>query len=249
MYDDAVRERALVLHAQGATVSEVARVLGISRGALRDWRRRPEALVPNGCARCHGACPRHGASYSALLGFYLGDGCVSVFRRTRVTLRVACDATYPRIVDDVSALISDMAPRGDVFHVRAPGVVVVTAMWRHWLCLFPQHGPGRKHDRMIELEPWQSEIVDTFPADFLRGLFHSDGARVKNWATRIVNGERKRYAYPRWQFSNRSEDILGLCGDALTRADVQWRRSSRQHISVSRRDAVARLDELIGLKA
>jgi hypothetical protein len=26
---------------------------------------------------------------------------------------------------------------------------------------FPQHGPGRKHERPIVLEPWQLEIVDT----------------------------------------------------------------------------------------
>lgn len=34
--------------------------------------------------------------------------------------------------------------------------------------------------------PWQWEIVERHPAAFLRGLFHSDGARVKNWATRLV---------------------------------------------------------------
>lgn len=119
-------------------------------------------------------------------------------------------------------------------------------MWKHWVCLFPQHGPGRKHQRSISLEPWQLEIVDAFPADFLRGLFHSDGARVRNWATRMVNGEKKRYDYPRWQFSNRSEDIHALCTRALDLLEIPWRRSSAMHLSVSRRDAVARLDELIG---
>ncbi len=120
--------------------------------------------------------------------------------------------------------------------------------WKHWPGLFPQHGPGRKHERLMALEHWQLEIVSTSPAHFLRGLFHSDGARVSNWATRDVAGEKRRYDYPRWQFTNRSWDILGLCGSALDLAGVAWRRSGPWTISVSRREAVARLDRLIGPK-
>ena len=28
-----------------------------------------------------------------------------------------------------------------------------------------QRGPGQKHDRKIELEPWQREVVDRFPRE------------------------------------------------------------------------------------
>ena len=90
--------------------------------------------------------------------------------------------------------------------------------------------------------------MEAFPGDFLRGLFHSDGARVRNWATRTVAGQQKRYDYPRWQFVNASEDILGLCTWALDLVGVRWRRSAPRVVSVSRREAVARLDELIGPK-
>ncbi len=92
------------------------------------------------------------------------------------------------------------------------------------------------------LEEWQAEVVRAFPADFLRGLFHSDGCRVDNWATRVVGGKKKRYDYPKWQFVNASEDILGLCTWALDLAEVPWRRSGARVVSVSRRDAVARLE-------
>ncbi|WP_325601701.1 hypothetical protein [Nocardioides sp.] len=120
---------------------------------------------------------------------------------------------------------------------------------KHWPSLFPQHGAGRKHERPIVLEDWQRDIVTAFPADFLRGLFHSDGARVNNWATRVVAGERKRYDYPRWQFSNRSGDIRDLCCWALDLVEVSWRASGPWTISVFRREAVAILDELIGPKS
>lgn len=132
--------------------------------------------------------------------------------------------------------------------VTAPGTVVVQSYWRHWPCLFPQHGPGRKHERELGMAAWQWSIVTEFPGDFLRGLFHSDGCRVSNWATRMVAGEKKRYDYPRWQFVNASEEILGWCGDALDLVDIAWRRSGLRAISVSRRADVRRLDDLIGLK-
>lgn len=112
----------------------------------------------------------------------------------------------------------------------------------------PQHGPGRKHDRPIVLEPWQRVVVEQHPGDVLRGLFHSDGARVRNWATR-VGDEVRRHDYPRWQFSNRSADIRDLCCWALDLAGVAWRHSQEWTISVSRRADVARLDALVGLKA
>lgn len=71
---------------------------------------------------------------------------------------------------------------------------------------------------------------------------------MNNWATRVVRGEKKRYDYPRWQFVNASEDILGLCTWALDLLEVTWRRSGQRVVSVSRREAVRRLDELVGPK-
>ncbi len=61
-------------------------------------------------------------------------------------------------------------------------------------------------------------------------------------------GVPKRYDYPRWQFTNVSADIRDLCCWALDLAEVPWRQSNTQTISVSRRRAVARLDSLIGPK-
>ena len=99
------------------------------------------------------------------------------------------------------------------------------------------------------LDDWQRRIVEDHPGPFLRGLFHSDGCRVKNWTRRQVAGEWKRYDYPRWQFTNVSTDIRELCCWALDLVEIPWRQSNHQTISVSTRAGVARLDELIGLKA
>jgi len=127
-------------------------------------------------------------------------------------------------------------------------VVVVQNCWNHWPCVLPQHGPGRKHERDLVLERWQREIVEAHPAGFLRGLFHSDGCRSQNWATRTVAGVTKRYDYPRWQFVNHSADIRAWCTEALDLLEIPWRQSSWKAISVSTRAGVAQLDSLIGLK-
>lgn len=243
------RQQALAFLAGGASLSWVSRKLGVSRSAIRDWRDNGAArptLLAHRCPLCNDV-PLDEKAYAALLGFYLGDGVVSPMARYH-SFRVSCDRTYPGIIDDVECLVRLVHPGSRVFRVRAPGVIVVHSNWQHWPCLFPQHAPGRKHDRPILLEPWQQAITEAHPADLLRGLFHSDGARVRNWASRQVGGERKRYDYPRWQFSNRSEDIHLICQIALDRLGILWRRSSINTTSVSRREAVAALDEAIGLK-
>ena len=56
------------------------------------------------------------------------------------------------------------------------------------------------------------------------------------------------YAYPRYQFSNRSDDIRTLFTDTCDLVGVQWRPWGRCHISVARRESVAQLDSFIGPK-
>lgn len=251
MYGRATRQRALALLATGLSLSEVSRRTGVSPASLRSWRDQ-QALQgdepdPRGnCPRCDGAdlaIP----SYPALLGYYLGDGCVSRHPRY-YSLRISCDEAWPGIVADVSGLIGEQRLGQRVHLVRAEGTIVVQGNWQHWPCLFPQHGPGRKHERPIVLEDWQRQVVEAHPGPFLRGLFHSDGCRVRNWTRRPVAGELKRYDYPRWQFTNHSADIRELCCWALDLAGVAWRQANWKSLSVARREAVARLDELIGPK-
>ena len=245
MHTRATIDKALALIAAGQSLNTIAQSLHVSRSTLRVWRDQgpPD---PRPCPLPLRRSRR--ANYSALLGFYLGDGCLSPSRRT-FALRISCDAKLPGVIEDVCRLVAQVHPERPVFHVHAPGVIVVQSHWNHWPCLFPQHGPGRKHERSLTMQPWQRAIVEEHPAAFLRGLFHSDGARVNNWTTRMVDGERRRYDYPRWQFRNASEDILCWCGEALDQVGVDWRRSGPRTLSVSRREAVARLDQLIGLKS
>lgn len=113
----------------------------------------------------------------------------------------------------------------------------------------PQHGSGKKHNRPIVLEPWQREVVTAHPGRLLRGLFHSDGWRGHNVAVhRAPDGFVTRYRYTRYEFTNKSADIRGICTDALDLLGIPWRANGPWRISVNRRAAVAALDEHVGPK-
>ncbi|MBV8952671.1 MAG: hypothetical protein JO153_00400 [Solirubrobacterales bacterium] len=120
----------------------------------------------------------------------------------------------------------------------------IESTWNQWPCYIPQHGPGLKHNRKIDLVGWQKQIVDAEPGPFLRGLIHSDGWRGVN----RVHVKGRDYEYARYQFSNRSDDIRRLFTDACDRLGVLWRQWTRYHISVARRDSVALLDLFVGPK-
>lgn len=247
MYSSQTRAAARELLASGLGVSAASRTLGVSRSTVRQWRDHPDlgsASRKGGCPPCDGARVDRSA-YALLLGFYLGDGCISVAPRCQI-LRVSCDAKFPGIIADVDDSIRMLRPEAVVHHTSAPGVTVVSSAWRHWTCLFPQHGSGPKHRRRLDLADWQAEIVTEHPAPFLQGLFHSDGCRTVNTVHAACTG--KEYSYARWTFSNRSADIHAMCQRALDLAGVEW-RSTGWHTDVSQRASVARLDSLVGLKA
>ncbi|WP_350276846.1 transcriptional regulator [Kribbella sp. HUAS MG21] len=249
MYDERMRTIALAAMGAGESLNSVSKRLGISRAALREWRDRGERpLRPSECPRC-GTGTLDAPSYAQLLGLYLGDGCLSRHRRDVYALRIACDDVYPRLIDEAEGVVRAVHPGRPVHRVRAVGCTSVVSYWKHWPCLFPQHGAGPKHRRTIALADWQREIVAAHPELFLRGLFNSDGCRVANWATRTVAGQPKRYEYPRYMFSNESADIMRLCQWALDLLDIPWRMPRPNALSVARRDAVTTLDTFIGPKS
>ena len=233
--------RVLELAGIGLGASAIARRTGIPRATVRDWiaGRIPVSARPPG----RPVVPA--AAYSHLLGLYLGDGHVVRLRRTYM-LRIFFDARYPGLIGEavrtVRAIAADQ--RVSVFRKAPTNCVVVRSYWNAWPAVLPQHGPGRKHTRPIELERWQREITHAHPRELVRGLLNSDGSRHLN---RIRHGA-KVYAYPRYEFSNRSRDIQAILCEHLDLLGIPWRRSGAFNISVARREGVAALDEFVGPK-
>jgi hypothetical protein len=166
--------------------------------------------------------PPDAYGYSWLLGFYLGDGCVSCAGRT-YQLRVVLDARYPEVIEDCTTAVAMVVPHARI-HVRPRRVdagVIIEAASPRWPLMLPQHGPGRKHNRPIVLAPWQRGIVDAHPHPF---------------------------EYPRYLFSNRSADIRGLFCEYCERLGIRTTQSNARNISVAHRASVAKLDAFVGPK-
>ncbi|WP_406167674.1 transcriptional regulator [Streptomyces sp. NBC_00996] len=252
MYDMGTRKRALALVAQGRSLNAVSKETGVSRAAIRSWLTRvePRGHSARPCPRCQDipTPPANQAAYAYLLGLYLGDGCINAHRRGVYFIRIVLDNAWPGIIGACEAALRSVRPDNSVCRVRKQGCVAVTGSSKHWPCLIPQHGPGLKHNRKIALEPWQQAVVDTHPWDFIRGLIHSDGCRVTNWTEKVINGERKRYEYPRYFFTNLSADIRQLYTDTLDKVGVDWKQPNSRNISVARRASVALMDTHVGPK-
>ncbi|MER6161566.1 helix-turn-helix domain-containing protein [Streptomyces sp. NPDC001868] len=254
-----VRQKALTLLRGGARNAEVARKLNVPLGTVGYWKHRDLAQRGECPGRHSPPCPRCDGreldepAYSYLLGLYLGDGHISHYSQHRVpNLMVTCADSWPGLIDDCEQAMRAVFPGNAVCRVRKIGCHNVKVYSKHLHCLFPQHGPGRKHERRIALEPWQQEIVDARPWKFLRGLIHSDGCRITNWTTRLVGGERKRYEYPRYFFTNKSDDIRQLYTDTLDKLGIDWTHCTRAgnpyNISVAKKASVALLDTHVGPK-
>lgn len=73
---------------------------------------------------------------------------------------------------------------------------------------------------------------------------HSDGCRFTN---RVRHGTRI-YSYPRYHFTNVSDDIRTNFCAACDELGVEWRVMNWKTISIARRDSVERLDRFVGPK-
>ncbi len=251
--------KALRLAEEGLNNCEISRHTGVSRPTVRGWRagRLPHSfqskpmlygrpLEPGLC------CPQCGSgshrfdrlstAYVYLLGLYLGDGCISEHPRKVFRLRITLDVKYPGIVEECMTAMQAVVPWNKVHRQRLPkNCVEVHAYSKSWPCLFPQHGPGKKHERKIVLTDWQQSLIDQSPEFLVRGLVQSDGCRFVNTGS---NGWR----CPRYVFTNLSDDIKRIFCNACDQLGLRWTVAPPKSVYVSRKADVARLDEFVGPK-
>lgn len=244
MHPRATVKAALRSARDGASIAEIASVLDVPRRTVSGWLAGlpPRAYDRDACPECGAAHDLTALSgkYAYLLGLYLGDGCISHHHRRVFKLRIFLDERYPGIVAD--AIQASRVVRGG--HAAAvakpPNCVEVYSFWRGWPCLFPQHGPGKKHERTIALEPWQAALVARWPEQLLRGLIQSDGCRFINTG--------RNWTCPRYSFTNYSADIHAIFRDTCAQIGLHWTASGEHTTYVSRRADVAHLDTFIGPK-
>jgi hypothetical protein len=142
-----VVDSALAASDAGMRDADNAALHGVAIKTIRRWRReyqrrgRPRGqghtTVP--CPRCEGR-ELNGKAYAELLGWYLGDGHISRGRRAVFNLHIFNDQQYTACNARLIVLMGLVKPGGRPHTRVRPGCVVTTVSWKHWPCLFPQHG-------------------------------------------------------------------------------------------------------------
>lgn len=238
----------------GLNAADIAYIAAVPRSTVRDWLwpryvpRRPTPVEM--CPRCghplhdFGGLPE--SEYAYLLGFYLGDGAISAGRKDVYALRIVSDQRYVAVLAECALAMAVVMPKNRVGFIQREGCVEIKSLSKSWPCLFPQHGPGRKHERRIALADWQEEIVRHRPQQFVRGLLHSDGCRITNFA---ISKRYGRYEYPRYFFNNDSDDIRELLCAALRQLGIAYTTPKPLVVSIARADSVRLLDGFVGPKA
>lgn len=192
-------------------------------------------------------------SYSYILGFYLGDGCLANAKGRSYTIMLANQADFYVMNKELMNSLQIIFPSKKVAFYKRPASnccdIKLTAI--NLGELFP-HGKGTKHTRKIELTDWQWEIVFAYPQKFIKGLIQSDGCRFsprfKECPTYII-----------YQFSNCSEDIHKILQNVSDRIGLSYTfRSAKRRIkdnhaqsymtSFNKKKDVETLDSFIGPK-
>lgn len=267
MYSREVVDKSLKLRSLGWTQQNIAFACGVSQKAVSHWlngtRRTPTTEARRADRTTY--CPRRSSgiineeAYAYLLGAYLGDGHITEnkHRPGLYTLWICYDNKYSQLIAYCEAAVETIFPV-KAFRAKRPGCTAIKACSKHWTCVFPQHGSGKKHERPITLEPWQQDIVDKHPEALIRGLIHSAGCRAINRIPKKrPGGETEYYEYPRYHFTNTSTDIIDILTHALDRLNIDWKvhvhkREPRHRdayiVSISRKKAVATMERIVGPK-
>ena len=249
-YDIVSYNAVMALLDKGLSDYRIAAETDVKRSTVRNWRlatHPPQTIERESLAAAWSV--EDGASYSYLLGAYLGDGTACV--QKGMWLQIVNDRRYPGISKEILAAMTQTFPG------RSPRV---HRSWRaesDTLCIshpavlraFPQHGAGREHLRRIVLAAWQLELTHAHAGSLLRGLIHSDGCRVVNrFRTKLPRGRVAEYAYVRYFFSNHSDDIRQIFIDHCRLLGIRVTQSNHRNLTVSHRDSVAILERIVGPK-
>ncbi|HEY3193011.1 MAG TPA: hypothetical protein VGJ61_09520, partial [Solirubrobacterales bacterium] len=150
------------------------------------------------------------------------------------------------IIGETKRAMEAVLPRNRANVAKHPrhNLVLISCSSKALPILFPQHGPGRKHSRQIQLASWQSTIAFVHAEELIRGLIHSDGCRFV--ARQPRNG--KVYRYSRYCFSNKSRDIMRIFCEHLDLLAVNWTLTDPEQAQVARRESVELLDRVVGPK-
>jgi hypothetical protein len=255
--DDQI-EKVWALHEEDFTRGEIATQLSLPWKTVDYWVKKHSGRVVklvdtrNLKFRAFGRTgsipvpPTSHAQYAYLLGSYLGNGYLNQQGPYTWKLRICNNVKYEGIKNRVfeSMLLMGLKPnittRDNMYTVYCHGKRL-----EQW---FP-HGVGAKNTYQITLTTWQRSIVQEHAAEFLCGLYHTDGSRYLHSQTYVM-----------YNFTNKSRDIIDMFCSTCDILKVGYRLNTKKFVDsngnvtngwavvVSRRGNVSILESILGPK-
>lgn len=178
-------------------------------------------------------------SYSYILGVYLGDGHINKMLRT-YRLRFFLDSRQDLVIEECVKHLKILFPSNSVNVISTKyNYVIITLYSNNIPYIFPQHGKGEKYKRKIKLNDKQKKIIKY--NQLMKGLFHSDGSYF------IALSK-----YPRYQFTNKSKDLIDLFGKCLIKNNItpkiRKRKNGIYDIQIQNKKDVSIMYKLVGEK-
>ena len=147
-------DNVILLNENKHTIRGISKITGISRGTVSKWlKQKPKYLndifdnIVNNLKD----------EYSYLLGIYLGDGYINKTEKT-YRLRISLDKKYTNINENVIKILNKIFPNNKVGIIDREGCIDISVYNNNLPKLFPQHGIGRKHNRLIQLTGWKKVL-------------------------------------------------------------------------------------------
>ena len=176
--------------------------------------------------------------YNFILGLYIGDGCITK-NKMSYRIRIVQDNKYKNSIREISSVMESFFEKNSTL-TYPEGCTVVTIFDKYLPIYFPQHGEGKKHDRKIELSDFQLENIDY--GNLMRGLFISDGSYYL-----------AKQKYERYNFTNKSLDIINIFRDCLNYFDISHGCRIKQNgiyvVEIQKKSEVVKMKDLVGIKS
>ena len=171
VWEQGAYEAVSALFKTGQSDYEIARLTGVPRSTVQKWRHKPRSdrRAATSLATWSVEDP---VAYSYVLGLYLGDGHIVVRNGRPRFMRVYLDAKYEQLNQEAAVAIAQVFAPAAVhrYDWGDANRTILQVSHKALLVAFPQYGPGKKHDREIELTEWQRELTHAHPAALVRGL-------------------------------------------------------------------------------
>jgi hypothetical protein len=216
---------------EGISIREISRRIGVHHSTILYWKRKNFEIRKKSFSYKN----IDKKSYSYILGLYLGDGYINKTERT-FRIRFSLDTKYQNVVECCKNELTKLFPNNKINEILQKKTTTVVYVYSNLIPdMFPQIGKGKKHNRKIKLEKWQTDILD--PIFFLKGLFHSDGSYY-------YSTKNDSWYY---NFRNYSIDIINLYCKYCDVLDISYTKS-KNTVNHYKKDTVLELNNIFGIK-